>query len=425
MNWWGVYCLSTYTFLDGTARNRGGRLCELIKKRFLDIMMSVIDDPTTIVPVVFLCCGIMYALLQTLLAIGLLTHREIQSSRVLNEQIAVIIAARNEADDIGQTLDALLAQTVLPHEIVVVDDRSTDDTAAIVRSYAHRDQRVRLVQVTTLPVGLAPKKHALQQGIETTRCSLLCFTDADCTPPPAWIEYMTGAFDASTGVVVGTYVPQQKGSADMSFLQRLLTTFTRYEKLRTTLLAAGALELGHPWMASGASLAYRRIVYDEVGGYSGHMDSVSGDDDLFIQRVHSRTRWSIRMVLSDQATVRTRVPELIADFIRQRTRHFSAGRAYRFSTQVFLALYHVMNIISLSSLFVWFWLSSPLILGAFTLKVCADLFLFVSSERHISRSHDWSLFLLMEFIFVLYIVLIGPVGFVATPSWKDRQSDDR
>ena len=92
--------------------------------------------------------------------------------------VSAIIPARNEAENIARTLHSLLGQRhVQLDEIIVVDDHSEDETAAIVR--AIDDQRVRLVSAPALPCGWAGKLWALNTGVRHARHEILWFSDAD------------------------------------------------------------------------------------------------------------------------------------------------------------------------------------------------------------------------------------------------------
>lgn len=93
--------------------------------------------------------------------------------------VTVVVPARDEEARIGTTVERLLAQTGVELELVVVDDRSQDRTAALVCALAERDARVRLVRVTELPVGWLGKPHACQRGAEEVRSEWILFTDGD------------------------------------------------------------------------------------------------------------------------------------------------------------------------------------------------------------------------------------------------------
>ena len=93
--------------------------------------------------------------------------------------ISVIIPARNEEHTIGKCLHSLLNQDYPDFEVIVVDDRSTDRTAAIVSEFAAHDERVRLVTGKSLSREWLGKSHALHQGVLAARGSWFLFVDAD------------------------------------------------------------------------------------------------------------------------------------------------------------------------------------------------------------------------------------------------------
>ena len=98
--------------------------------------------------------------------------------------LTIIVPARNEARQIEQCVRSLLAQDYPHFEVIVVDDRSDDETAAIVERIAAEDVRVQLVRGEPLPPGWVGKPWALQQGAQRARGEWLLFTDADTIHEP-------------------------------------------------------------------------------------------------------------------------------------------------------------------------------------------------------------------------------------------------
>lgn len=94
--------------------------------------------------------------------------------------VSVVIAAKDEEHHIGACVESVLKQDYPNFEVVVIDDRSDDRTAEIVREISRRDSRVRLIQVVHLPAGWCGKNHAMQRGIETVENDYILMTDADC-----------------------------------------------------------------------------------------------------------------------------------------------------------------------------------------------------------------------------------------------------
>lgn len=111
--------------------------------------------------------------------------------------VSIIIPARNETATIETLLASLTESTHAAFEVIVVDDRSTDDTAARVTEWAARDGRIRLLTGSALPDGWFGKPWACHQGAEAARHDLLLFTDADTRHQPALLAHAVGALAAT------------------------------------------------------------------------------------------------------------------------------------------------------------------------------------------------------------------------------------
>lgn len=122
--------------------------------------------------------------------------------------VSVIIPARNESTTIETVVRSVLASTYRPLELLVVDDRSTDDTAATVERLAREDPRVRLVRGEPLPPGWYGKPWACLQGYRAAGGELLLFTDADTRHEPELLARSVGALTAERADLV-TIVPRQ------------------------------------------------------------------------------------------------------------------------------------------------------------------------------------------------------------------------
>lgn len=108
------------------------------------------------------------------------------------EALSVLIPARNEEKNIRATLEAVLANRGADFEIIVLDDHSTDQTAAIVEAFARRDPRVRLESAPPLPPGWCGKQHACSVLAGLARNPLLVFIDADVRLAPDTLARMAG-----------------------------------------------------------------------------------------------------------------------------------------------------------------------------------------------------------------------------------------
>ncbi len=93
--------------------------------------------------------------------------------------LSVIVPARDEEADIEQCLRSILVSDYPHLELIAVNDRSADQTGAIIDRIAEQDSRVRPVHIETLPEGWLGKNHALQTGADQAQGEYLLFTDGD------------------------------------------------------------------------------------------------------------------------------------------------------------------------------------------------------------------------------------------------------
>jgi len=187
--------------------------------------------------------------------------------------VSVVIPARNEARDIGSTVESLRAQWGVELEIVVVDDHSSDATAAIVAQLASADPRVRLLAAPALPPGWLGKPHALAYGAAQARYPWLLFADADVRFSPRALA--SAVLEAQARRVdLLTLVPRPVFGG---FWERAI------QPVMATVLFAGICfaKVNDPAdpqsMGIGAFLLVRREAYDAIGGHAAIRDRVVDD----------------------------------------------------------------------------------------------------------------------------------------------------
>jgi cellulose synthase/poly-beta-1,6-N-acetylglucosamine synthase-like glycosyltransferase len=99
-------------------------------------------------------------------------------------RVSIIVAARNEERNVEAGARSLLGLDYPDLQITVVNDRSTDQTGAILMRIATEDPRLNVVHVTDLPAGWLGKNHAMQRGADGSNGDWLLFTDADVVFEP-------------------------------------------------------------------------------------------------------------------------------------------------------------------------------------------------------------------------------------------------
>jgi chlorobactene glucosyltransferase len=181
-------------------------------------------------------------------------------------RVSIVVPARNEEHNIGRCLSSLTAQEYPDFEVLVVDDRSEDRTAAIVRKHPTGNaHRVVLVEGRPLPPGWFGKPWACQQGAEAATGDLLLFTDADTIHAPLLLARSVAAL--------------QEDRADALSLvgRQIMETF--WERVVQpqvfTLIGMRYTRLDRPvdggrWTAAVANGQYMLLTRPALEGMGGH-----------------------------------------------------------------------------------------------------------------------------------------------------------
>lgn len=203
----------------------------------------------------------------------------------ISDPLSVLIPARNEEQNIRATIQAVLASRGCVFEIVVLDDHSTDHTAAIVRDLADRDVRVRLETAPALPHGWCGKQHACFVLAKLARYPLLVFLDADVRLQPRALARMAD-FMRVSGAALASGVPRQELG---SFGERLLIPLIHFILLGFLPMRA-MRQTRKPALSAGCGQLFiaRRDAYDRCGGHSRLPDSLH--DGLKLPRVFRQCR---------------------------------------------------------------------------------------------------------------------------------------
>ncbi|MCI0495858.1 glycosyltransferase, partial [candidate division KSB1 bacterium] len=190
--------------------------------------------------------------------------------------------------------------------------------------------------------------------------------------------------------------------------------------LASGIVAAGAIGNSSAITCTGRNLAYRRAVYDQVSGFQKIAGSVSGDDDLFLQLVYKETDWEIKFATEAESIVASYQSKSIIALVKQKRRHLSAGRFYRFDLQVGYFLFHAANLFLIFYFFMSLFLKMPIAFAAFFLsaKLVIDFLIFFKGNKTFHQTGNLNYFLLWEAYFLWSNVLIGPASWVGKIRWK-------
>lgn len=325
--------------------------------------------------------------------------------------VSVVVAARNEEAAIGPCIDSLCRQDYPTdrYEVVIVDDDSTDRTAAIVRDKMHTFANLQLISPPA-DSRLRGKSRPLSAGIARASGEVIMITDADCRVPETWVGSTAALYEPNVGLVGGIT------------LQDARTSFGGMQSLDWAYLlgvAASSVALGRSFGSIGNNLSFRKKAYDEVGGYESLPFSVTEDYTL-VDAIRTSGRWQQRYPIDARVLVESEpCPDLRALF-HQKLRWGRGGLDVPLLGFVIMAIGWSIHVLPIVHTLVWgAWAHTLTVLFV---KATADHVLLHRVLARLSRLDDLRHFLWFELYFSVYVVALPIMVILGGPvRWKGRQ----
>ncbi len=305
--------------------------------------------------------------------------------------VSIIIAARNESDNLYENLPYLLQQNYPEYEIIVINNQSIDDSAYLLNAFTQQFENVRVIEVNRSQHIKPGKKLPLTLGIKGAKYEHLLFIDADCKPTSnTWIKSMASNFVTGKELVIG-YGPYSK---EKGFLNRVIRFDTSWIAVSYFSMALAKL----PYMGVGRNMAYTKTLFNSVNGFKSHYSLPSGDDDLFIQEAAKKRNYAINL---DQHSYSYSSPHSTwSGWIRQKTRHYSTSNHYSRFKKIMLGVYPASLLLVLFSFIVlmfdadfrWLTLASFLFLTFLKWWIQGRCFIKLNENSFVKYLPLWDIF---------------------------------
>jgi len=318
-------------------------------------------------------------------------YKDATDSASVTGKVLVVMAVRNEKDNLTRYLPRILNQDHPDFRVLVIDDHSTDGTQELLKdlqkSYPHLEWIVHQ--------GPAGKKSAIHLALQDRTEDFLLFTDGDCqVSSERWIRMMTGKLKGAKEIVLG-YGPFVRSGS-------WLNLFARFENFMTALQYFSWTLAGMPYMGVGRNLAYTRERYMTMGGFSSHLHIVSGDDDLFINRAANAGNVAIQT--DSDSFVYSEAKATLRGFFRQKRRHISTSVYYQGKHQTVLGLYVLSHLAFYVFLFLCPW---TIALGAWILRILVILIIHERAFRNLKQEDLIPYFPVLDFMMFFYYLILG------------------
>jgi cellulose synthase/poly-beta-1,6-N-acetylglucosamine synthase-like glycosyltransferase len=326
-------------------------------------------------------------------------------------KISIIIPARNEEENIGKCLDAILQQDYPKDlfEVIVVDDHSTDNTVDTIAGYAN----VKCIKLGDYPTDkiIAYKKKALSIGISNSEGELIVTTDADCYMGRFWLKHIAAQYEQDNPVMIVAPVDFTNNNDLVQIFQSL-----DFMSMQGITVASHKLGLGN--MSNGANLVFTRKAYEAVDGYAGIDHLASGDDYLLMMKLKKSYPSQISYLKTKEAIVKTLPQPTWGSFLQQRIRWASKSGKYNdLKLTLILMLVYLVNL----SLFLLAITGSITIVSQLLIaKAVVELYYLYPAAGFFNKRKQLMVFPFLQPLHILYIVLAGFLGFVGVYKWKGR-----
>lgn len=328
-------------------------------------------------------------------------YLEENKSKMQQHPVSVIICARDEAGNLTRNLPGLLVQQYhTTHEVIVVNHNSQDETKYLLEEFHKKFKQLHIVNLSQEAVGIPGKKYPLSIGIKEAKYEIVLLTDADCVPASEhWIEKMQSAYDDKTEIVLGYggYF-KKKG---------LLNKLIRFETFHIALQYFSYALAGMPYMGVGRNLSYKKDLFLRNKGFSSLNHVLSGDDDLFINKV--ATPENTRIILDEDTFTLSEPKKSFGDWLRQKRRHNSTSKYYKPKHKFFLSTYSFTHflfypLLILSAVFVdW-----RIALGIYVVRLVIQGIIYYKGMKRLKEQDLFAWWWLLDIWMFFYYMIFGP-----------------
>ncbi|MFA6515623.1 MAG: glycosyltransferase [Bacteroidia bacterium] len=332
-------------------------------------------------------------------------YKDIYPVSATEEPVSVIIAARNEYENLKHKLVHVLEQDYPVFEVIVVNDCSWDESQKFLEDMQLQYKHLKVSQLVEQEKYPTGKKFALTIGIKAAMYENLLFTDADCIPASnQWIRLMQRRFVQGKEIVLG-FAPYNRRKG-------FLNVFIRFETLMTAFYYVGFAVLKNAFMGKGGNMAYYRPLFFKHKGFASHQHILSGNDDLFINQAATANNVSIE--LSPESFVYTDAKENYTAFSRQKSRHMTTGKYYKSKHKWMLGTFYASLLFFYIS-WIGLWVLKPewwpYLLTGYGVRLICQYLVYYKAALRLKCTQVVAFLPVLDLLYVFYMYYFGTKGY--------------
>lgn len=339
-----------------------------------------------------------------------LRKKEKATTHTIAPPISIVICARNEYHNLLYLLPQLARQAYHTFEIIVVNDRSTDDTNLLIPLFPG----IKFIHLEHTPTDFNAKKYALKMGVTHATYDYILVTDADCLPSSdQWISSMAAHLSAKKVIVLG--LSPYFSSVKNWWLNQVI----QYETTFTALQMSSLTLAGFPYMGLGRNMLYHKNTFTESSIITKNKHITGGDDDLFVNEMGNKSNTAIN--LSAESFVFSYPKTSFKSWVTQKRRHLSVSSNYSFNSTLLLAIINLSQGVFIFSLIIsqHMSLSTQFIIVAYVLRTSLLFVIFGRVCKDFKGEIKPLTILIGDLLYPLYLFTLGILSIVfKTNTWK-------
>ncbi len=235
------------------------------------------------------------------------------------QAVSVVITAQNDAEFLKNNLKYFLEQNYPVYEVIVVDDRSDDETSIIIGEYMLQYHNLRTTSIKVDSKFLHTRKLAINIGMKAAKYDIVLFSEGHCSPVSSnWIDVMQSAFKPETNVVIGC----TKLKRDNTFLGNIVLLDRFIRTIRTISFAIRR----NAFRGEGANVAYRKEAYFRNNCFAGNADTEVGYDTIPVKELSDGK--NIEVVIHPDAHVYIDYIDVKKDWKHYKNLYYKSRRFY-------------------------------------------------------------------------------------------------
>jgi cellulose synthase/poly-beta-1,6-N-acetylglucosamine synthase-like glycosyltransferase len=323
--------------------------------------------------------------------------------------ISIIIAARNEAENIPPLINALskLKYNSSLFEVIIVDDNSPDETYEVADYLTSNMPNFSVIRADNK--SLPGKKGVLTAGISRAVFDFILVTDADCIPQKEWLTAYSKKLSLGYDVIFGVAPFYQKES--------LINNISRFENLRSNLLTFSAASFGIPYSAAARNFGFRKSSFGKLEGYSKTTETLSGDDDLFIREAFKK-KMKIGFVEDKDSFVYSSAKEKLKEYLKQKARHTQTSLYYLPVHKWLLGSWHLLNLFFLFSPLLIF--INPAFITLFIIKAAVDIVIVYNLQEYFGYDFNPYKIIYLQIFYEIFLIINFLNALRGKIDWKDK-----